>query len=66
MTRVTHLTCAHRPTDPKLAGLQAEGKELLRKKLIGKTVHVTIDYTKPAEGDFEARDCATITTSNGK
>ena len=27
-----------RASDPKLAGLQAEGKELLRKKLIGKHV----------------------------
>ncbi|GAA6062972.1 hypothetical protein JCM10212_005731 [Sporobolomyces blumeae] len=49
-----------RPTDPKMAGLQIEGKEFLRKKLIGKQVLVTIDYVKPAEGDFEARECATI------
>ncbi|KAM0752525.1 hypothetical protein T439DRAFT_324618 [Meredithblackwellia eburnea MCA 4105] len=54
-----------KPTDPKLAGLQAEGKELLRKKLIGRTVHVLIDYIKPAEGDFESRECATIKTVNG-
>ncbi|GAA5925886.1 uncharacterized protein JCM15063_005152 [Sporobolomyces koalae] len=49
-----------KPTDPKQAGLQQEGKEFLRKKLIGKQVLVTIDYVKPAEGDFEARECATI------
>lgn len=49
-----------RPTDPKLAGLQLEGKELLRKRLIGKPVHVTIDYVKPAEGDYEERECATV------
>ncbi|KAL8292267.1 hypothetical protein RQP46_001733 [Phenoliferia psychrophenolica] len=54
-----------RASDPRLAGLQAEGKELLRKKLIGKHVHVLIDYVKPAEGDFEARDCATLKTVNG-
>ncbi|GAA5833480.1 hypothetical protein JCM9279_001538 [Rhodotorula babjevae] len=49
-----------RPTDPKLAGLQLEGKEILRKRLIGKPVHVTIDYVKPAEGDYEERECATV------
>ncbi|GAA5915362.1 uncharacterized protein JCM6883_006810 [Sporobolomyces salmoneus] len=49
-----------KPTDPRQAGLQLEGKEFLRKKLIGKQVLVTIDYIKPAEGDFEARECATI------
>ncbi|KAK4705914.1 staphylococcal nuclease domain-containing protein 1, partial [Phenoliferia sp. Uapishka_3] len=54
-----------RASDPNLAGLQAEGKELLRKKLIGRQVHVLIDYVKPAEGDFEAKDCATIKTVNG-
>jgi staphylococcal nuclease domain-containing protein 1 len=45
--------------------LQAEGKEVLRKKLIGKQVSVTIDYVKAAEGDFEARDCATVKLPNG-
>lgn len=54
-----------RPTDPKLAGLQLEGKELLRKRLIGKPVSVTVDYVKPAEGDYEARECATVRLPNG-
>ncbi|KAK4054505.1 hypothetical protein OIV83_000999 [Microbotryomycetes sp. JL201] len=54
-----------KPSDPRLAGLQAEGKELMRKKLIGKTVKVQIDYVKPAEGDFEARDCATVRVASG-
>ncbi|GAA5875888.1 hypothetical protein JCM3774_001113 [Rhodotorula dairenensis] len=54
-----------RPSDPKVAGLQAEGKELLRKRLIGKTVNVTIDYVKPAEGDYEERECATVRLPNG-
>ncbi|GAA6022947.1 hypothetical protein JCM11491_005479 [Sporobolomyces phaffii] len=49
-----------KPSDPKLAGLQLEAKEFVRKKLIGKQVVVTIDYVKPAEGDFEQRECATI------
>ncbi|GAA5898069.1 hypothetical protein JCM6882_003319 [Rhodosporidiobolus microsporus] len=54
-----------RPTDPKLAGLQLEGKEMLRKKLIGKPVNVVIDYIKPAEGEYEERECATVRLPNG-
>ncbi len=38
-----------------------EAKEFLRKKLIGKHVKVTIDGSKPATDDFEARDVATVT-----
>lgn len=33
----------------------------LRKRLIGKHVHVHIDYVKPKDGDFEERECVTIT-----
>ncbi|GAA6034124.1 hypothetical protein JCM8097_000707 [Rhodosporidiobolus ruineniae] len=54
-----------RPTDPKVAGLQLEGKEMLRKKLIGKPVNVVIDYIKPAEGEYEERECATVRLPNG-
>ncbi|BGP48403.1 hypothetical protein JCM10450v2_004276 [Rhodotorula kratochvilovae] len=54
-----------RPTDPKVAGLQMEGKEVLRKRLIGKPVNVTIDYKKPAEGEYEERECATVRLPNG-
>lgn len=36
-----------RPTDPRLAGLQAEGKELLRKKLIGKPVRSSYSPFSP-------------------
>lgn len=42
-----------------------EGKELLRKKLIGKKVHVQLDYVKEAEGDYESRECVTLKTLNG-
>jgi staphylococcal nuclease domain-containing protein 1 len=55
-----------KPTDPKLAGLQLEGKEALRKRIIGKTVTVAQDYVKPAEGQFEEKICATVKTANGK
>jgi staphylococcal nuclease domain-containing protein 1 len=47
--------------DPKQVAWQAEVREYLRKRLIGKTVHVQIDYTKPASEGFGARDAATVT-----
>ncbi|KAL1918675.1 uncharacterized protein VTP21DRAFT_2697 [Calcarisporiella thermophila] len=45
---------------PKEYGRDFEAKEFLRKKLIGKNVHVTIDYVKPPSDGFEERECATI------
>ncbi|OBZ88433.1 Nuclease domain-containing protein 1 [Choanephora cucurbitarum] len=47
--------------DVKEVGYQFEAREFLRKKLIGKQVHVTMDYHKPAQDGFEAKDCATVT-----
>ncbi|KAG1459114.1 hypothetical protein G6F56_006235 [Rhizopus delemar] len=47
--------------DVKEVGYQFEAREFLRKKLIGKQVHAVIDYHKPAQDGFEAKDCATIT-----
>jgi staphylococcal nuclease domain-containing protein 1 len=52
-------------TDPKQAPLQLEAREFLRKRLIGKQVNVVIDYIKPKEGEFEERECATVTLPNG-
>ncbi|KAK4688228.1 staphylococcal nuclease domain-containing protein 1, partial [Tremellales sp. Uapishka_1] len=49
-----------RGTDAKQAYWASEAKEFLRKRLIGKTVHVLIDYVKPKEGDFEERECVTL------
>ncbi|KAJ3018543.1 hypothetical protein HKX48_002822 [Thoreauomyces humboldtii] len=37
-----------------------DAREFLRARCIGKHVHVTIDYVKPAEGQFEERECATV------
>lgn len=34
--------------------------EFLRSRLVGNTVSVIIDYIKPAEGEYEARTCATV------
>ncbi|WWC90066.1 uncharacterized protein L201_004999 [Kwoniella dendrophila CBS 6074] len=53
-----------RGTDPKSTYWANEAKEFLRKRLIGKTVHVHIDYVKPREGEYEERECATITYGN--
>ncbi|KAG0177109.1 hypothetical protein DFQ28_006390 [Apophysomyces sp. BC1034] len=50
--------------DIKEVGYQFEAREFLRKKLIGKQVHVVIDYHKPAQDGFEAKDCATVTLGN--
>ncbi|EON99583.1 putative transcription factor (snd1 p100) protein [Phaeoacremonium minimum UCRPA7] len=43
------------------APFRDEAKEFLRKKIIGKHVRVTIDGSKAATEDFEARDVATVT-----
>lgn len=37
----------------------ADGR-FLRKRIIGKTVHVLIDYVKPKDGEYEERECVTI------
>ncbi|KAK6335863.1 hypothetical protein TWF730_003238 [Orbilia blumenaviensis] len=48
-------------TDPKVPSQwQAEAKEFLRKKLIGKHVQVTIDGKRPATEGFEEREMATV------
>ncbi|KAK6532760.1 hypothetical protein TWF281_006937 [Arthrobotrys megalospora] len=51
-------------TDPKVPSQwQAEAKEFLRKKLIGKHVQVTIDGKRPATEGFEEREMATVLLS---
>ncbi|KAE9570845.1 Staphylococcal nuclease domain-containing protein 1 [Colletotrichum fructicola] len=50
-----------RTNEPSEAPYRDEAKEFLRKKVIGKHVHVTIDGSKPAQDGFEARDVATVT-----
>lgn len=41
-----------------------EAREFLRKKLIGKKVHVLIDYVKPASDGYPERQCATVTIAD--
>ncbi|KAH8160605.1 hypothetical protein CIB48_g7645 [Xylaria polymorpha] len=50
-----------RTGEPSEAPFRDEAKEYLRKKLIGKHVKVSVDGSKPATEEFEARDVATIT-----
>ncbi|KAF2114234.1 hypothetical protein BDV96DRAFT_522926 [Lophiotrema nucula] len=50
-----------KPTDPKQAPWQAEAKEFLRKKLIGKHVKFTIDGKRAATEGYDEREMATVT-----
>ncbi|KAF9529408.1 transcription factor [Crepidotus variabilis] len=47
-------------SDPRQATYAQEAKEFLRKKLIGKSVKIHIDFIRPKEGEFDERECATI------
>ncbi|KAJ3071234.1 hypothetical protein HDU98_005647 [Podochytrium sp. JEL0797] len=49
------------PGETSESGYNHEAKEWLRQKLIGKTVHVVVDFVKPKENNFDERDCATVT-----
>ncbi len=53
-----------KPTDSKQAPFQADSKEFLRKKLIGKHVRVTVDGTKPASEGYEEREVVTVSLNN--
>ncbi|KAH8119402.1 transcription factor [Phellopilus nigrolimitatus] len=53
-------TRAPKAADPKQAYYATEAREFLRKKLIGKTVKVHVDFIRPKEGDFDERECATV------
>ncbi|KAG0353570.1 hypothetical protein BG005_007157 [Podila minutissima] len=45
----------------EIASFDYEAKEFLRKRLIGKNVHVTIDYVKPPSDQFpETTECGTV------
>ncbi|KKA30983.1 hypothetical protein TD95_001334 [Thielaviopsis punctulata] len=52
---------APRTTESTEAPFRDVAKEYLRKKLIGKHVHVIVNGHKPATDGFEARDVATVT-----
>lgn len=54
----------YRPSDPKQAPFQAQAKEFLRKKLIGKHIRVTVDGKRPATEGFDEREMGTVTFNN--
>nr|SZF06522.1 staphylococcal nuclease domain-containing protein 1-like [Psoroptes ovis] len=43
-----------------------EAREFLRKKLIGKTVKIRIDYVQPKTENFPEKVCCTVTTGDGQ
>jgi staphylococcal nuclease domain-containing protein 1 len=49
-----------KPSDPKQGPFQADAKEFLRKKLIGKHVRITVDGKKAASDGYEEREVVTI------
>jgi len=51
-------------TDPKQAPFQAEAKEFLRKRLIGKHVKVTTDGKRPATEGYDEREMCTVSQNN--
>ncbi|KAL8716401.1 MAG: hypothetical protein Q9220_000308 [cf. Caloplaca sp. 1 TL-2023] len=53
-----------KPKDDKQGPFEPEAKEFLRKKLIGKHVHMTVDGVKPPSEGFEEREVATISIGN--
>ena len=38
-----------------------EAREFMRKKLIGQSVHVTVDYIQPAQDNYPEKICGTVT-----
>jgi staphylococcal nuclease domain-containing protein 1 len=41
-----------------------EARELLRKRLVGKTVRVVTDYVQPANNDYPEKICCTVYAGN--
>lgn len=48
-------------TDPAESPFRDEAKEYLRKRLIGKQVRMSLDGSRPANGEYDAKEAATIT-----
>ena len=53
-----------RPSDPAEAAFRDEAKEYLRKRIIGKRVRLSIDGSRPATDDYDAKEVATITLND--
>ncbi|KAL3422368.1 tudor domain-containing protein [Phlyctema vagabunda] len=53
-----------RPGEPSESPFREEAKEFLRKKIIGKSVRMNIDGSRPATGEYDAKEVATITLND--
>ncbi|KAJ1645077.1 hypothetical protein LPJ64_003298 [Coemansia asiatica] len=49
-----------RSSETDLSGYAEQAREAIRKLCIGRSVQVSIDYTRPAQDGFRERDCATV------
>jgi staphylococcal nuclease domain-containing protein 1 len=53
-----------RQTEASESPFRDEAKEYLRKKIIGKNVRLSIDGTRPATDDYDAKEVATVTLND--
>jgi staphylococcal nuclease domain-containing protein 1 len=53
-----------RQNEPSEAPFRDEAKEFLRKKVIGKHVRLSIDGTRPANGEYDEKEVATVTVND--
>lgn len=53
-----------RTNEPSESPFKDEAKEFLRKKVIGKHIRLTIDGTRPANGEYEEKEVATVTVAD--
>lgn len=53
-----------RPSEAAESPFRDEAKEFLRKKVIGKHVRMSIDGSRPATGEYDAKEVATITLND--
>jgi staphylococcal nuclease domain-containing protein 1 len=53
-----------RPSEATESPFRDEAKEFLRKKVIGKHVRISIDGSRPATGEYDAKEVATITLND--
>ncbi|KAJ1820061.1 hypothetical protein LPJ56_001441, partial [Coemansia sp. RSA 2599] len=49
-----------RSSETDFSGYAEQARETIRKLCIGRSVQVSIDYTRPAQDGFRERDCATV------
>ncbi|CCU79622.1 transcription factor [Blumeria hordei DH14] len=53
-----------RTTDPAESPYREEAKEFLRKRIIGKNIRMSIDGSRPATAEYEAKEVASVTIND--